>query len=135
MIGKSLRARFELGPLSEDRAVAVMKAMLASHAKPIVEIRARDERMIACVVVRADKLAVRLCEKLGLEIGRGGTAVFGLLGADAARLFEDLSAERRAWLAAPCGPRTTKVLLVAEGGIALVAIETKDGQVTITPVP
>jgi hypothetical protein len=133
MIGKSLRARFELVPLSEERAVSAMNEMLASHARPIVEVRARGERMIACAVVRADKLAVRLCETLGLAMKRGGTAVFGLVGEDAAQLFESLSAERRAWLAEPCEPRTTKVLLVADGGIALLAIEAKDGAVTITP--
>lgn len=133
MIGKSLNARFGLVPLPDDRAIAAMKAMLASHAKPIVEVRAQDERMVAIVVARADKLAVQLCERLGLEMKRGGSAVFGLLGADAARLIEGFTDDRRAWLEAPCGPRTTKVVLVADGGIALLAIDADRGAVTITP--
>ncbi len=133
MIGKSLRERYELGSLSDDRAIATMKAMVASHAKLLVEVRAQDERMIACLVVRADKPAVRLCEKLGFQLKRGGTAVFGLLGTDAARLFEErFAGARRTWLETPCGPRETKVLLIADGGIALLSIETKDGAVTIT---
>jgi hypothetical protein len=134
MIGKSLRERYELGLLPEDRAVATMKAMLASHAKPLVEVRAQDPRMIACLVVRADKPALRLCRELGFEMKPGGTGVFGLLGTDAARLFAGLPEHQRAWLEAPCAPRETKVLLVA-GGTALLSLETSEGKVVITAVP
>jgi hypothetical protein len=133
MIGKSLRERYELGQLDEANAVAVLKEMLASHAKPLVEVRAQDARMIACLVVRADKAALRLCRELGFDLRPGGTSVFGLLGRDAARLFVRLPEHQRSWLEAPCGPRETKVLLVA-GGTALLSLETHEGRVAITAV-
>ncbi|MBX3206593.1 MAG: hypothetical protein KF764_16085 [Labilithrix sp.] len=134
MIGKSLRERWELGQLDADKAVALLKQMLGSHAEPLVEVRRKDARMIACLVVGADKPTLRLCRELGFEMRPGGTGVFGVLGGDAARLFDTLPEPRRAWLEAPCGPRETKVLLVA-GGIALLSLETSDGAVTITAVP
>ena len=134
MIGKSLNERHKLGALSAERASAVMKTVLASHAKPIVEVRAQDPRMIACVVVQADKLAVRLGRSMGLDLKPGATAVFGLLGSDVLRYFVDLSAEQREWLEAPCGPRETKVLLVS-GGVGLLSVEASDGKVAVTPIP
>src|SRR5262245_55277477 len=99
MIGKSLRERWELGRIDAETPVSRLKDMLATHAKPLVEVRARDARMIACLVVRADKPALRLCRELGFDMRPGGTAVFGLLGEDAARLFAQLSEHQRAWLA------------------------------------
>ena len=134
MIGKSLNERFKLAALSAETATATLKELLVSHAKPLVEVRAKDARMIACAFVRAEKPALRLCRSLGLDLEPGATAVFGLLGDDAARLFPDLPERHRAWLAAPCGPRETKVLLVA-GGIGLLSLEASDGKVAITSVP
>lgn len=133
MIGKSLRERYAQRLLSEDEAIALVHEMLASHAKPIVDVRVQDARMIACLVVRANEAAVRACRALGFDMKLGGTGVFGLLGADAARLFADLSAGQRTWIAAPCGPRETKVLLLARG-IATLSIETNDGKVVVTHV-
>jgi len=132
MIGKSLRERHGLNVIDGERAVAIAREMLASHAKPIVEVRAQDPRMIACVVASADEASVRLCRRLGFDLKPGGAGVFGLLGTDAARLFPDFSAGQRAWLETPCGPRETKMLLLA-GGTALFSLETKDGKVVITP--
>lgn len=131
MIGKPLRDRFSLGPLDDARAVDVLRELLASHGRPLVEVRSKDARMIACVVVRADKLAVKQCRALGLDVKPGATAVFGLLGADAARLFERLDDAQRSWLETPCGPRETKVLLVA-GGLALLSIRTEGGKVEVS---
>ena len=135
MIGKPLSERYaiDLRPLAEDRAVAIVRERLSEDGAALVQVRARDARMIACLFVRADPTAVRLCRELGLELKPGGSGVLGLLGADAARLFAELSEHRKAWLETPCGPRQTKVLLVA-GGIAMVSIETSDGRVTVTAV-
>ena len=55
---------------------------------------------------------------------------FWLHGDDAARLLEALPDNEREWLATPCGPRETKVFLVA-GGTALLALRTNDGKVVI----
>ena len=134
MIGKSLRDRHGLGAIPEDRAVAILKEALASQAEHLVQVRAQDSRMVACLVVDADEATLRLCRTLGFSVRLGGTGVFGLLGADAARLFAHLPARQRAWLETPCGPRETKVLLVA-GGTALVSLETNDGTVAVTAVP
>lgn len=130
MIGKSLNERFALGQLDGGRAALVLERALATMAKPLVEVRARGPKMVACLVVDADKLAVRLCRDLGFDLKRGATAVFGLDGADAARLFTDLSEAQRAWLAEPCGPRETKVLLVARG-LALLTLTAEDGKVSV----
>ena len=132
MIGKSLRERHEVGTLDGDRAVAIVTEMLASHAKHLVQVRAQDARMIACLVAVADEASVRLCRTLGFDLKLGGSGVFGLLGADAARLFPGLGAHQRTWLETPCGPRETKVLLIA-GGTALLSIETNEGKVVISP--
>ncbi len=134
MIGKSLRERNTLSPLSEQRAVALLTAALRARARHLVEVRAEDERMIACLFVDADKPSVRLCKELGFHLKPGATAVFGLLGEDAARVLPDLSESQRAWLATPCGPRETKVFLVA-GGTAFLSIETGEGQVVVTALP
>jgi hypothetical protein len=135
MIGKPLSQRYaiDLHPLPADRAVAIVRERLAEDGAALVQVRANDARMIACLFVRADQTAVRLCRELGLEMTLGKTGVVGLLGTDAARLFSDLADHRRAWLETPCGPRETKVLLVA-GGIAMLSIETNDGKVVVTPV-
>jgi hypothetical protein len=135
MIGKPLSERYgiDLRPLDEDHAVAIVRERLREDGASLVQVRARDARMIACLFVRADPTAVRLCRELGLELTLGGTGVVGLLGADAARLFANLAEHRRAWLEAPSGPRETKVLLVA-GGIAMLSIETNDGKVVVAAV-
>jgi hypothetical protein len=133
MTGKPARERHALGPLAQDRALPLVSEMLASHAQPIVQVRAQDARMVACLVVRANEATVRLCDSLGFRMRLGGTGVFGLLGADAARLFAPWPPDQQAWLEAPCGPRETKVLLLA-GGIALFSLEARDGKVVVTAV-
>jgi hypothetical protein len=132
MIGKSLQERHGLGVLEADRAIAIMNDVLRSHAKPIVEVRARDPRMIACVVANADEAGVRLCRRFGLELKPGGVGVFGVFGADVSRLFPNLSAGQASFVAEPCGPRETKVLLVA-GGTAFLSLEASGKNVVITP--
>lgn len=136
MIGKSLNERYGVAmrPLAGAQATAILEEALASLAKPIVEVRAQDARMIAVVVVRADAAAERMCRALGFEVKPGGSGVFGLAGADAAKLFARLGDRERAWLEAPCGARETKVLLVA-GGVALLSLETADGKVTVRALP
>ncbi len=130
MIGKSLNERHTLGPLPPERAVALLTDALRTNAALLVEVRAQDARMIACLVVRADPPGMRLCRDLGFEVKRGGSGVFGLLGADAAKLLTQLTSAEREWLATPCGPRETKVFLVA-GGTALLSLETEGGKVVI----
>jgi len=134
MIGKSLSERHTLSALPPERAVAVLTSMLASQARHLVEVRAQDAGMVACLVVRADKLSVRVCRDLGFRLKLGATAVFGLQGTDAATLFPALPEAQRTWLETPCGPRETKVLLIA-GGTALLSLETADGKVAITALP
>jgi hypothetical protein len=135
MIGKPLSERYaiDLRPLPEDRAVAIVRERLNVDGPALIQVRARDARMIACLFVRADATAVRLCRELGLELKPGGTGVVGLQGTDAARLFADLAEHRREWLETPCRSRETKVLLVA-GGIAMISIETGEGKTTVTAV-
>lgn len=132
MIGKSLQERHGLAVLDGERAVALLHPILASHGKPIVEVRAKDPRMVACVVADADEASVRLCRRLGFELRPGGTGVFGLLGDDAVRIFSGLSEERASWVSTPSGARETKVVLIAEGGVAFVSIEADGGKVTVT---
>ena len=132
MIGKSLRERHGLGALPAERAVAVLHEVLAAQAEHLVQVRVQDARMVACLVVRADEATLRLCRTLGFAMKSGGTAVFGLLGADAARLFAHLPAPERAWLEVPCGARETKVLLMTSGGTALLSLVTNDGAVAVT---
>ncbi len=134
MIGKSLRERHAPPALSAESAVGILKEMLVSQAAPLVQVRAQDARMIACLVVRANEAAVLLCRTLGFSMKLGGTGVFGLLGADAGRLFTQLPKGQRGWLETPCGPRETKVLLIA-GGTALLSVESHDGTVVVTAAP
>ena len=134
MIGKSLNERYTLGPLASDEAVTLMKELLGSQGKHLVEVRARDARMVACLVARADEASVRFCRSLGFRLSRGGTGVFGVLGTDAARLFGDLAEHQRTWLETPCGARETKVVLVASGRRALLSIDTSDGKVAIDAI-
>jgi hypothetical protein len=135
VIGKPLSQRYgiALHPLAAEEAAAIVRERLAEDGAALVQVRARDPRMIACLFVRADATAVRLCRELGLEMKLGGSGVLGVLGADVARLFADLVASRRTWLETPCGDRETKVLLVA-GGIAMLSIEVSDGKAVVTPV-
>jgi hypothetical protein len=133
MIGKPLSQRHGFSHLVDDRAVAILKESLASYGEALVRVRVEDARMVACLIVRADRDAVRLCRALGLRMTLGATGVVGLLGADAARFFSELPAAHRAWLETPCGAQETKVFLVA-GGIALLSIETDAGKVVVTAV-
>src|SRR3954471_25049770 len=119
MIGKSLQERHGVRSLDGDRAAVLLQELLASHARPIVEVRARGEGMIACVVAHADEASVRMCRQLGFDLRLGGVGVFGILGEDAARLIPGLPGA--AWLASPCGPRETKGLLIAEGRTAVLS--------------
>jgi hypothetical protein len=135
VIGKALRERHGRGALPDAEAVALLNEMLATHAALLVQVRARDVRMIACLVVRADEPALRLCRTLGFDMKPGGTGVFGLLGGDAARVFAHLPPHQRAWLDAPCATRETKVLLLASGGSALLSIEANEGNVAVKAVP
>ena len=132
MIGKSLRERNTLGKLSAERAVEVLTDALPAVAQNLVLVRRKDARMIACVFLAADKPSVRLCKELGFALKPGATAVFGLLGEDAARVLPSLDEAQREWLDAPCGTRETKVFLVADGGTAFVSIETSEGKVRMT---
>lgn len=131
MIGKSLRERTTFGPLSEKDATRLCKEAMATHAAPIVETRTKDPRMIVCVVVRADALTQRVCKNVGFELKKGTTAVFGVLGEDAAEAFPELGPEHLAWLAAPNEPRETKILLLS-GGFALLSLTTESGRVTLS---
>jgi hypothetical protein len=133
-MAKSHGETYALGPLTDDRAKAVLLEMLPSQAPHLVQVRAQDARMIACLVARANVASVRVCRSLGFDLKRGATGVFGLLGEDAARLFSHLPSHHREWLAAPCGPRETKVLVIA-GGIGLLSLVTRDGKVEIAAVP
>jgi hypothetical protein len=135
VIGKPLSQRYgiALHPLAGDEAAAIVRERLAEDGAALVQVRARDAKMIACLFVRADATAVRLCRELGLEMKLGGSGVLGVLGSDVARLFSQLAPSRRAWLETPCGGRETKVLLIA-GGVAMLSIEVSDGKVAVTPV-
>jgi hypothetical protein len=130
MIGKSLRARYELVDLSAPRAKSLLNEALRTLAKDVVAVRARGEHMVACVVVSADRVTLRACLALGLEIKEGKSGVFGLSGDDFATLFPELSPSRLEWLAAPAGPRETKVFLLA-GGLALLSLTIEGGKVTV----
>jgi len=134
VIGKGLKARFEVGRLEPAKAAASLGAELQAFARPLVEVRARGAEMIACLVLRADRATTKLCRGLGLDLRAGASAVFGLPGRDAARLFTLFDEEERAWLEAPSAARETKVLLLA-GGAALLSIHAEGGQVTVTSTP
>lgn len=130
MIGKSLRARYELVDLSAPRAKALLSEAMRTLAKDVVLVRARGEHMVACVVLSADRVTLRACLALGLEIKEGKSGVFGLAGEDFATIFPELSPSRLEWLAAPAGPRETKVFLLA-GGLALLSLTIEDGKVAV----
>ena len=133
MIGKPLSHRYALGVLPKERAVATLTGLLALQAAPLIEVRKQGPHTIACLVSRADQAAVRLCRRIGFVMKRDATGVFGLAGTDAAGLFPELTESQRASLEVPCGPRETKVLLVA-GGVALLSVETRDGKVSVTAI-
>ena len=134
MIGKSLRARFELTPIPDARACALVVQALDSHAQDIVLVRSQGPAMVACVVLRADRVVARTCRGLGLEIKEGHDGVFGLLGTDLVRLIAGLTQPQIEWLVAPAGERETKVLLLA-GGLGLVSVHTEAGRVRVDPAP
>ena len=133
MIGKSLRARFELTEIARDRAETFVTQALGPHAKALVLVRAQGPSMVACLVLRADRVVARTCRDLGLDIKEGHDGVFGLLGADVARLIPGLDKEQADWLVAPAGDRETKVLLLA-GGLALVSVVAEGGTVRVQAI-
>lgn len=136
MIGRTLAQRYGQSLfIREDRAVFVVKQALARHAKPLVEVRAHDAAMVACLVLQADAHEIKRCADLGFAVDKGGSGVFGLMGKDVAEVFPEFPPHHKRWLALPCGPRETKVLLLTEGGTALLSIETVQGDVTVTAVP
>lgn len=130
MIGKGLHDRHDLPALEDDLARRRMEEAMVQLGKAIVEVRARDPEMVACVVLRADDAAVRLCKKLGLRIKPAGSAVFGLLGKDAGAVLGSRASARKEWLATPSRATETKVVLVA-GGIAFFTIVVEGGRVDL----
>ncbi len=103
--------------------MATVREAMATHAKDLVLVRAQDARMVACVVAATDPAALRACEALGLAVKPGHTAVFGVLGADVARLMPALARAQLDWLAEPAAARETKVVLLGDGGgLALLSI-------------
>jgi hypothetical protein len=134
MIGKPLSERLAVAALDDGRAVAALEGLLASQGAPLVEVRSKGPGMVACLVANADQAAARLCKSLGFRIRRGATCVFGLAGADAARLFPLLGPEQRAFLEAPARARETKIVLVA-GGLAVLSVDIEAGRAAITAVP
>jgi hypothetical protein len=126
MIGKSLSARYTLSPLVPDVAVATLKNSLSSHGKLLVEVRASDPRMLACLILHADEAAVRFCRTLGFRMRPGGSGVFGLSGEDAARIVPGLSKAEQRFVQTPCTERQTKVLLISDGR-ALLSIDIEEG--------
>lgn len=133
-IGKSLSERFgAMKSLSAEVATRTLEKVIGERGKDVVAVRAQGPDMIACVVVDADDAAVRLCRSIGLEVTRGGTAVFGLRGTDCAAVLPPHSASQRSWLEAPCGARETKVVLVA-GGLGFLTIEAEGGKTVVRTV-
>lgn len=128
MIGKSLRERMSFGPLSVSDTERLCKEVVASHARALVETRAKSPRMVVCAVVRAEGLTLRVCKNLGFDLKRGATAVFGVRGEDVPAAFPELGPPRHEWLAVPSRDRETK-LLVLSGGFALVGLRIEDGVV------
>jgi hypothetical protein len=135
MIGKPLSERYgvQLRPLGSDEAVAIVRERLDADGAALVQVRARDPLLVACLFVRAGAAEVRLCRELGLELALGGSGVVGLLGVDAARLFAKLAPERRAWLERRSEARETRVLLFA-GGVGMVSVLAETGKVEIRAV-
>jgi hypothetical protein len=134
MLGKSLNARYELSALAPARATALLTQAMSTQAESIVLVRAQNASMVACVVVRADRLTLRTCRALGLDIKEGKSGVFGLQGADAARLFDGLRPHQIEWLETPATARETKVLLLS-GAFALISLTTQDGKVALDVLP
>ena len=119
MIGKPLSERYgvELRPLASERAVAILRERLGVDGAALVQVRARDAKMIACLFVDADEAAVRLCRLLGLELTLGDGGGRLPWGIDAARLFgvaRPSHLESGSWLESTVRPRARigKVLLV-----------------------
>jgi hypothetical protein len=129
VVGKKLSERGVLRPLGDKEAARALNEALREQASLIVSVRA--ENMIAVVVRRADRDAVKLCKHLGFKLTPGASVVFGLSYRDAARVFDQLPAAQREWLETQCRPNETKVLLIA-GGTALVSLDVVDGQVIVT---
>lgn len=136
MIGRSLGERFGAGGglLTSEEAIAAVREALATQGENLVRVRKQDAGMIACVVLGADDTAVAFCRSIGLEMTPGGSAVFGLMGTDAAQALARVTEHQRAWLTKPCETRETKIAIFAKG-FALCSVVTANGQVTITPVP
>ncbi|MFO0676202.1 MAG: hypothetical protein U0169_06690 [Polyangiaceae bacterium] len=138
MIGRSLNQRHSLAPLSGDVASKELTALLRTHARPIIEVRAKGASMIVVAVVRATTPVVKRMHSLGIEVREGATALFGLDGEDAAGLFPEFGADGAEWFRTPAEARETKILLFA-GGTALASIRTEAGEVSVeargTPVP
>lgn len=130
MIGKGLHDRHDLPALDGVLARQRMEEAMVQLGKAIVEVRSRDPEMVACVVLRADDAAVRLCKKLGLRIKPSGSAVFGLLGKDAGAVLGTRARARKEWLATPSSAKETKAVLVA-GGIAFFTIVVEGGRVDL----
>ena len=82
MIGKKLSQRYGLGRLSDEVAIAELRAVLGTHARPLLEVRAKDAAMIAVVVVRADEASTRA---LGIELDAGARACRARRGARRSR--------------------------------------------------
>ena len=136
MIGKSLNARFgNLANLTEAEAASRLEELLRSpeRAEDIVRVRTRNPAAVAVVVSRADAGAIRACRSLGLDVKPGGTAVFGLVGSDAARVFPALTETQRTWLEGAASARETKVILLASG-IALLSLVAEAGKVAVASV-
>lgn len=133
MIGRSLNERFVLGLLAGPRALALLESAMPSQSRHLVDVRSRDARMIAVLFVNADRQAVKLCRAIGMSLELGATAVMGLLGDDAARLFPTLPEAEQTWLREPCAARETKILLIG-GGRALLSLTIADGKATATTV-
>ncbi len=135
MIGKTLSERMGCASLSPADAAEIVQRALADHAANVVHVRTQGPSMIACLVAQADRASVQLCRSIGFDVKHGATAVFGLQGHDASRVFSGLAAHDKAWLETPCMVHETKVLLVARGAMALVSLKTRGGEVSVTVGP
>ncbi len=134
MIGKSLNERFATHRFTSDRAKDLLDETMRTHAQEIVAVRARGPEMVAIVVLGSKKAkkenaATLVCRELGFQMKPGGTGVVGVAGTDVPGVIPSLSEARRAWLATPSAANETKVVL-AEAGIAFLAIDVEDGKVT-----
>ncbi|MBK6696277.1 MAG: hypothetical protein IPG50_29390 [Myxococcales bacterium] len=135
MIGKSLRERFGVRtPLEPSRSVEIVESLVDAQAAHLIAVRSNDDAMVACLFVDASEASVRLCQKFGFEMRRGGTGVLGVPGAELARQFPELPPHQRKWLEASQGPRETKVLLLAGDGLGLVSVEAHGADLRVTAV-